>query len=230
MTDEEYRKHIEELKMSEQYRKHTEDLEKRLDNRGYPIEKIREEEEKTKNIEEIKNSLEHRKYLEGFMDYNSKKEPENYLGEKKKEVNPLVYIAGPLTAATDEIRLLNISKGINLSARLWDDSIPNYAPHYIARAEFVIPSLFNKSEFWWRDFHSISILQHCTHLFLMEGWENSIGCRREEEYAKNNDKRRFYILYDLYKHFGLALTSSFDSSLGVDVDPLTSQDSKTDDT
>jgi len=97
----------------------------------------------------------------------------------------MIYLGSPYShpdPAVMEERFTRVSKE---TASLLNAGFMVYCPiahcHPLAAA-YDLP---RDSDFWYR--HNVSILRHCEALYVLrlEGWEESVGLKREIEFAGN---------------------------------------------
>lgn len=117
--------------------------------------------------------------------------------EKYNMKKDLVYIGGPITAKTPELKKINLMKGEIAASILASKGIQFFSPHFHSSDL----GYLQPNNFWYE--LDLRFLAICDCLLLLEGWENSKGCKIEKEFAEKNDKRIFYSTSNLLKYFGI---------------------------
>jgi hypothetical protein len=90
----------------------------------------------------------------------------------------LVYISGPMTANEAHTLDEHIEVGVKLYFELIAAGIPCISPHAIGR----FPDAWSIPYDVWMA-HACAVIDHCTHVLMMPGWETSRGATFERAYA-----------------------------------------------
>jgi len=112
------------------------------------------------------------------------------------EPQPVIYIAGPFTADTDDGIRENIAIANNWSMSAWKRGFAAVCPHMNTANGMGIcdEEVFLKGD--------ISIMLRCDAVLLVPGWERSAGTRKEIDVAKSKAIPVFTTLGAIERHFG----------------------------
>jgi len=105
----------------------------------------------------------------------------------------VVYVAGPYTGKDKIERNINIEVARKYGLRLWELGFAVITPHlntmqmddYID----VPPEIFYAGD--------LAILKKCDAIFMVDTWKDSVGAKREHEFAKENNIPIFYKINDI---------------------------------
>lgn len=100
----------------------------------------------------------------------------------------LIYIAGPYRAKTDYEKAENIWHAIKASIRLWQLGWFCFCPHANTAHFDVYSSL--PPEVYLKG--GLAFLEKCDAIFMLKGWEGSIGAKLELELAVELNKEVYY--------------------------------------
>ena len=106
----------------------------------------------------------------------------------------MIYIAGPITAKTEEGKKINLLRGQIAASILASKGIEFFCPH---THSFELGYL-NKNEFWYK--MDMKFLSVCDKVLFLDGWKDSAGCMKEYDYAINNGKKMFFSIKELLDH------------------------------
>jgi Domain of unknown function (DUF4406) len=95
----------------------------------------------------------------------------------------LVYLAGPITPKNGVLVEEHVTKALRVYLSLIRDGIPAFCPQLCA----AFPSAFTVPYDQWIAIDRV-LIDRCTHVFLLDGWQESEGARREAEYAEEQGK------------------------------------------
>jgi hypothetical protein len=90
-----------------------------------------------------------------------------------------VYICGPISAAHGRLVEEHVTAGLRAHLDLARAGIPSYCPQL--GAAFVSAHAVDYEQWIQLDF---AILDRCTHVMLLDGWQQSAGARREVDYVQ----------------------------------------------
>ena len=105
----------------------------------------------------------------------------------------LIYIAGPIRAATDWKKKLNIDRAEALSLVLWKSGFVTFLPHTAGKefsGELDDKTILNGDK---------EILKRCDAVLLMENWETSEGSKGEMKFATGMEIPVFDDIKDLIR-------------------------------
>jgi len=91
----------------------------------------------------------------------------------------LVYLAGPLSAWPGMPTDAHLALATAAYLRLVEAGVPTYCPHLSA----YIPSAETRVSYEDWMTHDLRVLDACSHVALLDGWERSPGAMRERAYA-----------------------------------------------
>lgn len=105
-----------------------------------------------------------------------------------------VYISGPITAQAIGARTVeqNVEAGLEVYWTCLRQGIPAFCPHAAALHASSFSVLY---EDWLA--YDFEVINRCSHVLLMAGWEQSKGCRLEKVYAERIGKPIIYSLEEL---------------------------------
>ena len=107
----------------------------------------------------------------------------------------VVYVAGPYRSEKGEYYVRqNIQNAEEAAVYIWQQGAVALCPHKNTAG---FGGVVEDSHFLAGD---LTLLSRCDAVFLLEGWEKSIGSRREREYAINTSVPVFYN-FDELTHF-----------------------------
>lgn len=91
----------------------------------------------------------------------------------------LVYISGPMTANNGKSIEEHVAAGVKVYLHLLQHGVPAFCPHLSG----AFPSAWSVlSHDQWLAYDE-AIIDHCTHLLMLPGWEYSKGAMHEYRYA-----------------------------------------------
>lgn len=100
----------------------------------------------------------------------------------------LVYISGPITPKNGRTLEQNVAAGVEIYRTLLLHGVPAILPHF----NCLLP---DRGEFLdydrWMEY-DYRLLDRCTHIFMMPGWEQSAGARAELAYAERIGLPQFW--------------------------------------
>ena len=102
-----------------------------------------------------------------------------------------VYIAGAYTANTDEQITKNIEQADNMFHYLLSRGYAPFSSHLKSGFRHTRGDDFDKTYDLWMDY-SLTFLEVCDVMLILEGYEKSKGVAMEIEYAKQLDIPVFY--------------------------------------
>ncbi|MEM4306136.1 MAG: DUF1937 family protein [Candidatus Caldarchaeum sp.] len=130
----------------------------------------------------------------------------------------LIYVSGPLTPKSTELAqsVAETQQNIKQAMRAWWDIVyvsldeigrPRAAPicphlSFYLYQEFPqhLWSVVKDNRFWYD--MDIAVIKKCDALYLLNGWEKSVGSRLEKEYAETNGIPTFTSIMKLAQYFG----------------------------
>ena len=101
-------------------------------------------------------------------------------------MRPMIYLAGPYSK--DPINCTR--RAIKVQSEIVELGGIVICPHansHFADLELRKRGIVKEPDFWYD--YDLVILDRCQAIVLMEGWEQSTGCRKEKTYAKNHGLR-----------------------------------------
>ena len=105
------------------------------------------------------------------------------LGKGKK-----IFISGPYRAKTEEGKRDNIWHAVRVAVRLWELGWYVFCPH-ANTANFDTFSKLPPEAYLEGD---LQFLKCCDAVFILEGWEQSVGAKRELEVATEQNLEVYY--------------------------------------
>ena len=105
------------------------------------------------------------------------------LGKGKK-----IFVSGRYRAKTESEKAGNIWHAVRVSVRLWELGWYAFCPH-ANTAHFDNYSKLPPEAYLEGD---IAFLKCCEGIFMLEGWEQSVGARRELEVATEQNLEVYY--------------------------------------
>lgn len=90
-----------------------------------------------------------------------------------------VYISGPMTANEHKTIEEHVAAGVRAHLELLKAGIPNFCPHLSG----IYPTAWTalRHEEWIA--YDLAVIDRCTHMVMIDGWEQSKGARAEFQYA-----------------------------------------------
>ena len=105
----------------------------------------------------------------------------------RAEKMKVVYVAGPYTAATEELKQVNIRMASITARELWANGCSVICPHLNTRDFELAPETSSLSHNVWIE-GDLAIIARCDAVVLLPGWEGSHGARQEVLYALQKGK------------------------------------------
>lgn len=93
---------------------------------------------------------------------------------------PVLFLSGPFRGANAWETEQNVRKAEEVSLKIWSYKIACFCPHTNTR--FFTVALGPDDEIFLRG--DLEILRRCDVVFVLPGWENSVGAIKEVEEAK----------------------------------------------
>jgi len=94
------------------------------------------------------------------------------------QTDMFVYLSGPITATQDKTVERHVADAVAIYLEFMRHGIPSFCPHLSA----AFPSAFTVNyEIWMA--YDLAVIDRCTHMVMMPGWEQSAGAVRERAYA-----------------------------------------------
>lgn len=95
----------------------------------------------------------------------------------------LVYLAGPITPKDGTLVEEHVTSALKVYLALIRAGIPAFCPQLGG----MFPSAFTVAYEQWMHYDR-AMIDHCTHVLLLEGWQESRGAVRDAEYAEQQGK------------------------------------------
>jgi hypothetical protein len=90
-----------------------------------------------------------------------------------------VYISGPMTAKNGHSIEENVAAGLRVYLDCLQRGIPAFCPHLSG----AFPSAWSGIDWQtWLEY-DLAVIDRCTHVLMMPRWEQSVGARKEYDYA-----------------------------------------------
>lgn len=122
-----------------------------------------------------------------------------------------VYISGPMTAKHGRSIEENVAAGVKVYIDLLQRGIPCFSPHLSG----AFPTAWTALEHGeWLDY-DLAVIDRCTHMLMMDGWEGSTGAKLEHDYAKRTSTPIAYSVSELV----IAIQGCEPALAGAAVDP-----------
>ena len=104
-----------------------------------------------------------------------------------------VYISGPMTAKNGFIVEENIAEGLRVFLDCLRRGIPAFSPHLSG----AFPSAWSLVP-WeqWLEY-DLAVIDRCTHVLMMPRWQESVGAKKEHDYALSIGKPIVHRLHDI---------------------------------
>ena len=99
-----------------------------------------------------------------------------------------IFVSGPYRAKTEEEKRDNIWHAVRVAVRLWELGWCVFCPH-ANTANFDLFSSLPPKAYLEGD---IAFLKECSAIFMLEGWEQSVGAKRELEVATEQSLEVYY--------------------------------------
>lgn len=93
---------------------------------------------------------------------------------------PLVYLSGPITAGAGYAVEENVAAALRVYLACVGRGIPAICPHLSA----IFPSSWALVSYDAWLAHDFALIERCTHVVMLDGWERSRGARAERAYAE----------------------------------------------
>jgi len=90
-----------------------------------------------------------------------------------------VYISGPISPRNGKLVEENVAAALHVFLDVIQSGIPAFCPHLQA----IYPSAHDIDYDLWMDY-DYRVIDRCTHMLCMEGWETSNGAALEYQYAR----------------------------------------------
>lgn len=113
-----------------------------------------------------------------------------------KHLDKVVYIAGPITAATPEFEEKNVQRGYDYGLMVWRLGAVAHIPHLNTPGRLMIEAGITADDIYNGD---LTILDRCDAMLRIPGWENSKGVKLESEFAQHHSIPIFDELIELAK-------------------------------
>ena len=104
----------------------------------------------------------------------------------------LIYIAGPLTADDPTVRDTHTAHAIQVFFTLLASGVHAFCPHLVASHAKAWTIGYEQ----WMTY-DLAMLDLCSHVLMLPGWEDSSGACREHAHAKLTEKTIVYDIADL---------------------------------
>jgi len=111
----------------------------------------------------------------------------------------LVYVAGPINAATAEEVAVNIDRGRQAGVEIWQLGAVAVVPH-LNTLNMYSHDHVPKADIYLGD---LEILKRCDAMLLLDGWESYQGVNYEVAWAKHRKIPIFHDLDELRKWLNL---------------------------
>ena len=106
-----------------------------------------------------------------------------------------VYVAGAISSSSFEVALRNVGEGIRAGATLLSLGYSPFVPHLDFQYNLTAHGAYMDVNTYYK--HDLEWLAVCDCMFVLEGWENSVGVVREIKFAEENNIPIYYDLSDL---------------------------------
>lgn len=95
----------------------------------------------------------------------------------------VIYVCGPISAATHEERDANVQRGYEAGVRIWRTGNVALVPHLNS------DGMFEKAHIPAADIYlgDLVLLERCDAMFRLPGWEGSRGCAYETAWATHKN-------------------------------------------
>jgi len=106
-----------------------------------------------------------------------------------------VYLSGPITAKHGRMAEENVTAGLRMHLTLVNTGIPNVCPQLTG----AFPSAWTVVEYDRWMAYDYAVIDRCTHVLMLEGWEGSTGAQLEKAYAERKGIPVVYSVSDLLR-------------------------------
>jgi Domain of unknown function (DUF4406) len=104
-----------------------------------------------------------------------------------------VYLSGPISPKNGQSVELNVALALDVFLECLKRGIPAFCPHLGA----MFPSAYTAVSYdEWMEY-DYAVIDRCTHVLMLRGWEHSEGASNELEYATHAGLPVFYSLEQL---------------------------------
>jgi len=104
----------------------------------------------------------------------------------------LLYLSGPISPKNGFSIETNVASALRVFLECLKLGIPAFCPHLSA----IFPSSHLEITYaTWMDY-DYAIIDRCTDVLMLAGWQNSFGAQKEMAYAQRHNKPIFYSLDD----------------------------------
>lgn len=105
----------------------------------------------------------------------------------------IVYLCSPYSSPDPEVREQRYQAAVKMSIDLWKDGIPTYSP--IQFSHPVALEVGNGLDWKTWQFFDLRMMEACDEvwIYMLPGWEESIGIRAEIEHARKIGKPVKYV-------------------------------------
>lgn len=132
-------------------------------------------------------------------DDNGQQKRQKEKGEKEvnNRRNTVVYVSGKMTAKDKQEEKNNILIALSVAAKLWNIGFTALCPHTNA------PQPINGCGCRYEEYieGDLELLSRCDAIFMLYGWEQSVGATLEHQEAEKLSLPIFYEIESLMRYF-----------------------------